>query len=238
MVDSLLLLPSLASWCIVPPMGTHYPILPIDRTIWEAALTPPEYFESLTSHRRLVRELYGELAIEREDAELLIGALFAPSDVKAEESDRRELFALAMTADWCGDSAHVLPYIARLAETIRLPLRILRRREQEQLAAWYRDQGTEPIPVVSVGTIDEGRFVELARWVERPQAAADRVEAWRQSNPRFVSLAGHQRTEEEEREFKGLYARLLHEMKKWYRDEGLWRTIAQELAAALAPGQE
>jgi|GEM_PF-2094401 len=219
-------------------MGTHYPVLPIDRSVWEAALSPSQYFESLQSHKRLVGELQRDLRIEREDAELVIGALFAPADVDAEESDSRELFALAMTEDWCGDSAHVLPYIARLTETIHLPMRIIRRSTHEDLAAWYREQGTEQIPVLSVGTIDGGSFVELARWVERPQAAADRIEEWRQANPRFVALNGSDRSEEEEREYRVLYARLLHEMKTWYRDQGLWRTIAQELAAALAPGQE
>lgn len=219
-------------------MGTHYPVLPIDRSVWESALSPSQYFESLQSHKRLVGELQRDLKIDREDAELVIGALYAPADVNAEESDSRELFALAMTEDWCGDSAHVLPYIARLAERIHLPMRIVRRSEQEALAAWYREQGTEQIPVLSVGTIDGGSFIELARWVERPQAAADRIEAWRQANPRYGTLSGADRSEDEEKEFRALYARLLHEMKTWYRDEGLWRTIAQELAAALAPGQE
>lgn len=220
-------------------MGTHYPILPINRAVWETALQPADYFESLTSHANLVRELYGEVSVEREDAELVIGALFAPADVDAAESDRRELFALAMTEDWCGDSANVLPYIARLAEVVRVPLRIVRRREHEALAAWYREQGVAQIPIVSVGTIDaEERFVELARWVERPQAVAERMEAWHRATPRFAELSGRERSAEEEREFRSLYARLLREMRGWYRDEGLWRTIALELAASLAPAQE
>jgi hypothetical protein len=219
-------------------MGTHYPVLPITRDRWDAALSPTAYFDSLRFHKEFVRDLYEAARVEREDAELMIGALYAPADVDAAESDRRELFILAATEDWCGDSANVLPYIARLADTIHVPMRIVRRGREKTLSDWYTEQGAEAIPVVSVGAIEGDRFIELTRWVERSQAAHERYEEWKVRNPRFRELLARERDEDEESEFRALYARLMQDMARWYRAEGLWRTIVLELAAALAPGQE
>ncbi len=220
-------------------MATHYPILPISPATWESAQTFADYADSISTHQKRIRRLYKEVSVRREDAELVIGALFAPSDVDAAQSDARELRILVTTEDWCSDSAIVLPYLARLAEMIHLPIRVLRRDENPDLAEWYRQQGVASIPVVSVGTIESGdRFVELARWIERPQAATDRLEAWTGAHPRFRELSRRERDETRESEYTALTARLLHDMEVWYRDDGLWTTIAQELAAALAPGQD
>ena len=220
-------------------MGAYYPILPLTRSLWDDALDPQRYFESLSSHGRLVCDLWEEARAATEEVELVIGALFAPADVDAAESDRRELFIFALTEDRCIDSATVLPYIGRLAEALRVPMRIARRGEYEALVRWYREQGSDRIPIVSIGTIDgDERFLELARWIERPQAIDERMEEWKCANPDFGRLGSIDRTAEQRAQYRALYARLLDEMVRWYRDEGLWRTIALELAAELAPTQD
>lgn len=90
--------------------------------------------------------------------------------------EQRRLFAgdpvriLVLTEDFCGDSAQLIPPVARLArESDDVELRVLRRDEHRELAARYRRKdGYQAIPVfIVIGPDgDERGFV-----IERPQVA-------------------------------------------------------------------
>jgi hypothetical protein len=179
----------------------------------------------------------------------------APGEAVTVEPPADRLRLVILTEDWCGDSATTLPYIARLAEVLDLPARVFRQSANPALKAWYVDHGTEHIPVVSLlkwSNLDEtvgepvpfhdapsptnpanGTWTEVMRWVERPAAAHERVEAWLAEQPRFTEL--YARKDEDTaaaKEYFSLYARLLRTMAGWYRG-GLWPEIATEFAEKI-----
>jgi hypothetical protein len=90
-----------------------------------------------------------------------------------------------------------------------------------------------PPPANPATNPTNGTWKEVMRWVERPAAAHERVEAWLAEQPRFTEL--YARKDEDPaaaKEYFSLYARLLRTMAGWYRG-GLWPEIATELAEKI-----
>jgi hypothetical protein len=204
--------------------------LPLDESTWTGGLKPADYFQSLANYKHLVLSLYRDASVSSEDRERVASELPAPAE---------ELRMVILTEDWCGDSASTLPYIARLAEDLEIPTRVFRQSRNSRLKQWYTERGTEHIPVVSLLSPDTGddgentTWNELFRWVERPEAAQEKVAAWMESNPRFPEL--YERKDEDgeaAKEYFNLYARLLRDMSSWYRG-GLWSEISREFSAFL-----
>lgn len=217
------------------------PYVPLDESTWTGGLKPEDYFQSLATYKHLVLSLFREAEVAEEDRAAVVACLpAAPA----------ELRLVVVTEDWCGDSAAVLPYITRLAETLAVPIRVFRQSRNSHLKQWYVEQGTDHIPVVSLlrlqetgeggapeeGAPDDGAELawrELMRWVERPDAATERLGQWRAQQPRFDELYARRESDAEAaKEYAGLYARLLRAMASWYRG-GLWREIPREWCAAL-----
>lgn len=85
---------------------------------------------------------------------------------------------LVLTEDWCGDSAHSLPVLARLAQLNPLvDLRILHRDRHPDIMDLYLTDGKRSIPKWVV--LDSGGR-ELFRWGPRPEPAAELFRQWRQ----------------------------------------------------------
>jgi hypothetical protein len=83
---------------------------------------------------------------------------------------------LAVAEDWCPDSVNTLPYVARLASSLPVPLRIVDRTAGEPLMRRHRTpDGRMATPtIVLLRGVDE-----VAAWVERPAV----VQQW------FLSMA-------------------------------------------------
>jgi len=72
---------------------------------------------------------------------------------------------LVVAQDWCVDSANTVPYIARLASSAQIPLRVVDRVAGEPLMKRYRSRdGRMVTPLVIV--IRQERVI--GTWVERP----------------------------------------------------------------------
>jgi hypothetical protein len=182
----------------------------------------------------LVLSLYRDAGVDPSDREPLREAL---EQYEPETAWKGQYRFVILTEDWCGDSASTLPYVARLAEELAVETRVFRQSRNPALKDWYVERGTEHIPVVSLvrrptDSADDadGPWHEVFRWVERPQAAHGKVEAWLADQPRFGQLKA---TKDDDpaaaKEYFALYARLLREMASWYRN-GLWSEIAGEFA--------
>jgi thiol-disulfide isomerase/thioredoxin len=204
--------------------------LPLDESTWTGGLKPADYFQSLANYKHLVLSLYRDAAVSAEDRDRVAAALPAPAE---------ELRLVILTEDWCGDSASTLPYIARLAEELEIPVRVFRQSRNSRLKQWYTDRGTDHIPVVSLLTPsedsdDDGEiWDEQFRWVERPEAAQGKVQEWLTANPRLPELYSRKDDDDEAaKEYFNLYARLLRDMASWYRG-GLWSEISQEFSEFL-----
>lgn len=114
--------------------------------------------------------------------------------------EQRHLFAdepvriLVLTEDFCGDSAQLIPPVARLArESADIDVRILRRDAHRDLAAGYvRKDGYQAIPVfIVIGSNGE----ERGYVIERPQVAyADMAAETRRFAAEHPDLEGVTRT--------------------------------------------
>ncbi len=72
---------------------------------------------------------------------------------------------LVITADWCGDSVHSVPYIAQLASRAGVPLRVVDFRAGKPLMEAHRTpDGRASTPTVVL--LRGGK--DVAAWVERP----------------------------------------------------------------------
>lgn len=89
-----------------------------------------------------------------------------PQDL-AERMERAApgLRLLIVAQDWCIDSVNTVPYIARLAASARIPVRIVDRAAGEPLMKRYRSKdGRTVTPIVIV--VRQDRVIGV--WVERP----------------------------------------------------------------------
>ncbi len=140
------------------------------------------------------------------------------------------LHIVALTEDWCGDAAVVLPLIVRLAaEVPGMDLRLFVRSSNPGLEQAYAADGITRIPVLS---FFNGDWNEVGRWVERSAAAERRVEAWMAAHPQSETLRQSSRPRDR-RAFRALLKERLTEMVEWYR-EGLWGATLEELEALLS----
>ena len=119
-----------------------------------AAMDFSSYLESVEENKELWRKIYTRVSIP---SELLDEAREIPGT----------WHLLALTEDWCGDAANLLPVLARLAEEIpELDLRVLSRDENlDIMDAHLTDGRSLSIPIVLL--LDEN-FVERAWWGPRP----------------------------------------------------------------------
>ncbi len=78
---------------------------------------------------------------------------------------------LVLAEAWCGDTAHELPLLARLAESSagQVELHVLLRSEHPDLMAAHQTDGKNSIPKLIVQDAATGK--ELATWGPRPAAA-------------------------------------------------------------------
>jgi Thioredoxin len=140
----------------------------------------------------------------------------ARATVPADLADRmaraaRGLKLLVVAQDWCVDSANTVPYIARLASSAQVPLRIVDRAAGEPLMKRFRSRdGRTVTPLVIV--IRQDRVI--GAWVERPAPLQHA----------FESIV----TDPDAR-------RLFEDRQAWYDADGGRTTMAEILAVAERP---
>ncbi len=133
---------------------------------------------------------------------------------------------LVITEGWCGDAAHALPVIHRLAEEQgHITLRCILRDEHPELIDRFLTNGSRSIPKLLVTDPDSGKVYLV--WGPRPVPAQKMVMDGRDT----MQAIG------EEAERKGFYQQLQKDLQKWYaRDKT--RTIQLELAEGLASAKK
>ncbi|MEQ1907757.1 MAG: thioredoxin family protein [Vicinamibacterales bacterium] len=139
--------------------------------------------------------------------ELWLAAADAPldADITARfERASRNLRILIVAEDWCPDSVNAVPYVARLASTLSIPLRIVNR---EVGAAVMKRHPTPDGRVATPTVVLLRGSREVGAWVERPA----QVQAW------FRSMATSPDS-----------ARLFAARQTWY-DADRGRTLLSEL---------
>ena len=89
----------------------------------------------------------------------------SPDFVERATNASRGLQLLVVAEDWCPDSAYSVPYIARLAQSAGIPLRVLDRKAGASLMRAHPTSDGRPVtPTVVMWR--NGR--DVGAWVERP----------------------------------------------------------------------
>jgi len=136
------------------------------RSLWDRALTYPEFLAASTKHKGLWEGIYG------------IARLPAWATESWPSGLERRLLVIA--EDWCGDASSSVPLLAKLADHVPgLELRIIRRDENPGVMDRYLTNGSRSIPIVIA--LDEA-FQELGHWGPRPRI----LQAWVMANRPLV----------------------------------------------------
>ena len=84
---------------------------------------------------------------------------------------------LVVTEDWCGDSAHTIPYLAKLADEVEgLSMRLIDREQGKQLMRFRLTPDYRAATPTVVMLDESGR--DVGCWVERPSE----LQGWFQKN--------------------------------------------------------
>lgn len=196
---------------------------PIDRSLWQQALTVEQFLDSMTQHQNIMRRRMETVQLEPDEIERLRGL----------ETPR---YLVIMTEDWCSDCLMVLPVLVRIAQAAaNMEVRIFVRREWQILRAYYHGQD---IPSIPVATFLDENFQPLATWIERPHAGHERLAAWKTAHPEveLTRKRADLSSEEKRTLLKDILDQLLIEMEQWYA-EGLQSETVREITELLGLGE-
>ena len=179
------------------------------------------YLADLKSYRSVVRSL---VTAAKADP-LHVSALS-----KAAASYAQPVRASAMTEDWCGDSACVLPILTELFSGADIPFTVFHGSEYTELESHYHGLGVDHIPVISFW---DGTGAEIGRWIECPAAVEERKDRWKADRPEFMELYAKRNTDKDAaRKFASLYREFVETMAEWYKG-GMWTETTREVVDIL-----
>jgi len=120
--------------------------------LFESGKTWPQFLASVSTQRELWMKTESAVAVP-------------PDFVERAAKASRGLQLLVVAEDWCPDSAYSIPYVARLAQSAGIPLRLVDRVAGEPLMrAHPTSDGRMVTPTVVMWR--DGR--DIGAWVERP----------------------------------------------------------------------
>ncbi len=192
----------------------------MDSTRWRAGLTLAEFVEKMATYQDEMRRRLREVTLSDADCAEL-ARLVQP------------VHAVVMTEDWCPDSLMNVPILAHVVEAAPgMDMRIFIRSASPDLETYYQARDVRCVPVF---TFLDAVFDEIGTWLERPQAAHERLQVWKAAHPEFEPT--HRDPTLSRREHGARRRALLHslplEMERWYA-EGLQAETVKELKALLA----
>ena len=123
----------------------------VDR-LFEGGKTWPQFLAGVSAQRDLWTKTESAVTVP-------------PDVIERAKRASRGLQLLVVSEDWCPDSAYSVPYVARLAQSAGIPLRVLDRTAGESLMAAHRtSDGRTVTPTIVLAR--NGR--DVGAWVERP----------------------------------------------------------------------
>ncbi|WP_077617623.1 thioredoxin family protein [Bacillus sinesaloumensis] len=133
---------------------------------FEKGLNQFDYINSMQVHKENLLKVYNQFQLEESDKELL------------QALQGKELKAIVLTADWCGDAMVNLPILMRVADEALIETRYLIRDENLELMDQYLTNGkSRSIPIIVFVNKD---YEEVGKWGPRSpkaQALADELKA-------------------------------------------------------------
>ena len=137
----------------------------VERLAQEGLSTSPEQTESNSEYTKL-----NNARMRRWDKRLVIPEVIAAKF----RNYRGKVTWLVITESWCGDAAHALPVMNKLAElTESIDLKIVYRDTHPELMDEFLTNGTRSIPKLIA--LDEEHDELIGEWGSRPSAATKMV---------------------------------------------------------------
>ncbi len=116
---------------------------------------------------------YTELSLQRMKRWEKIGKIEPSEADKIQHIETNQTW-LVITEAWCGDAAHALPYIKKLADlNSKIILKIVLRDENEELMNHFLTNGGKSIPKLIAFTSEDKKI--LFTWGPRPDEAMQMV---------------------------------------------------------------
>lgn len=134
------------------------------------------YDNSLTLEQYLAH-----MQVNKDEMLAIYDAFQVPDDARLQEIKDKDLKAIVITEDWCGDAMVNIPVLMRIAEAASIDLRFSLRDDNLELMDQYLTNGTaRSIPIfVFLDATDH----QYAVWGPRAQVVQDYVTEVRQNLP-------------------------------------------------------
>lgn len=191
----------------------------IQRVDWQRGLTIDQLIGQMDVNKMAMQRRYASIQLTELEKSRL-GRLKSPRRV------------LALTEEWCSDCLMNLPILARVCEANPvLEIRFFVRKDWPDLRTYFNDRDIFSLPTVQ---IMDAEFSPLAVWVERPQAAHQRLAEWKSDHPEVERTRRRaDLTSDQKRDMvKAFSDQLLVEMESWY-DHGLQSETVREVTETL-----
>lgn len=178
---------------------------------FEKGLNTHTYIRNMNVHQDNLLNVYNHVQVQltNEDKEFL------------HTLQTKQLKALILTADWCGDAMVNLPIFLRMANEALIEARFLIRDENLELMDQYLTNGTSrSIPIIILLDKD-GQ--EISKWGPRAPFVQDLVATLKEEVP-------HKESPEYEQAFKQFISTLT---SQFATDEYLWNEVKKDLITFL-----
>lgn len=175
---------------------------------YEKAMSTDEYIESMDKHKENLLHIYDHFTLP--ENETFIQALKG-----------RNLRAIVLTEDWCGDAMLNIPILLRLAEAADINVRMLLRDQNLELMDEYLTNGkSRSIPIFIF--IDENGN-EVAKWGPR----AEKIQQFTDESQKSLPAKD---TDDHKEKFNQM---ILFMMKSFRDNTDFWDEVYQSLKQTL-----
>lgn len=185
--------------------------IPLDAQRFATGMTWKDYLAQMGDTRARTEENYHHAALTEDERRFFSGI-------------RQVRHALMLAENWCGDVHRNSPMLARVAEAMpHCELRVFFRDQHLDLTDAFLNNGYRSIPVLVFFDQD---WNEMARWIERPHVATQRMFGLR---AKTVDVAPPDKLEAATTEFRA-------QVQAAYAtapDKSLWRDTVKEIRTIL-----
>jgi hypothetical protein len=174
---------------------------------FQKGMTADEYISSMTRNKEEMLSIYERFTVKDES--------------KVAPLKSKQLRAIALTEDWCGDALLNNPILLKLAEAADIDVRFVLRDQNLELMDQYLTNGTSRAIPIYIFIDQEGN--EAGVWGPRAREMQELVEKER------AALPDKEAADFEEKQ-RAMYRRL---MTSYQTDEAIWQTVADSITAVL-----
>jgi Thioredoxin len=182
----------------------------LDLNTWfQKGLTAEEYINSMTRNKDEMVSIYEKFTVNAADKGTL------------ETLKARELRAIVLTEDWCGDALLNNPILLRIGEAAGMEVRFVLRDQNLELMDQYLTNGTARSIPIFIFIDQEGN--EVGVWGPRAPEIQALVEKGR------AALPDKDAPDFQEKQLE-LYKRL---GASYQKDAAIWQTVADSIISTL-----